>query len=301
MSKIIDMWAPVLPEKSTLAYIKEHFPLQMLGYLRIFHHQDVDENSIAKFIDGMGGGLELDKIVKMLDHAGIEKTLITGFDELTSAGKTFVPNHFVSMAYKNYPDKFIPFAGIDIFTGIKGVRELERLVKEENFQGLSLRPFMIGLPADDRRYYPYYTKCIELDIPVSIHASANWTEMRSSNLGHPQAFDNVACDLPELKLIMSHAGYPWVLESCLLARKHRNLYLELAAHRPKYLPQPGTGWEPLFRFGNSIIQDKILFGTGSFLLGRMPGDIVNEFKELPVKAEVMEQWLHLNARKVMNI
>ena len=81
---------------------------------------------------------------------------------------------------------------------------------------------------------------------------------------------------------MSHAGYPWVLEACLLAWKYPNVYLELAAHRPRYLAAPGTGWEPLLRFGQTTIQDKVLFGTGWFLLGRPPGQIVEEFRALPV-------------------
>jgi uncharacterized protein len=300
MNKIIDMWSPIIPTRGLLAFIEENFPLQMLGYLRVFHGKDVDESAIASFIGGMGGGLPLEKIIKILDMAGISQTLITGFNELTSAGRIFVPNNFIAESYREFPDRFIPFAGIDIFTGMRGVRELEQLVKEQGFKGLSLRPFMIGLPADDRRYYPFYTKCVELNIPVSIHASANWTEVRSSELGHPRAFDTVACDFPELKLIMSHAGYPWILEATQLARKHRNLYLELAAHRPKYLSLNGTGWEPLFRFGNSTIQDKVLFGTGSFLLGRSPVEIVEEFKALPVKPEILDKWLYGNALKLFS-
>jgi predicted TIM-barrel fold metal-dependent hydrolase len=94
---------------------------------------------------------------------------------------------------------------------------------------------MIGLRADDKRYYPFFEKCVKLDIPLSIRASANWTTTRVSDLGHPRHFDAVACDFPQLKLILSHAGYPWVLEACLLAWKHPNLYLELAAHRPQIL------------------------------------------------------------------
>src|SRR5438046_10458686 len=97
---------------------------------------------------------------------------------------------------------------------------------------------MIGLPADDRRYYPFYAKCVELGIPLSIHTSANWTSVAVNDLGHPRHLDPVARDFPELRIIMSHGGYPWVLEACLLAWKYENVYLELAAHRPKYLAEP---------------------------------------------------------------
>ena len=159
---------------------------------------------------------------------------------------------------------------------------------------------MIGLPADDRRYYPLYAKCVELNVPLSIHTSANWSIMSVNDLGHPRHIDTVATDFPELKIIMSHAGYPWVLEAVLLAWKYPNVYLELAAHRPKYFAMPGTGWEPLLRFGQSTIQDKVLYGSGWFLLGRPPAQLLEEFRALPIKPEVMEKWLWRNAQALLD-
>ena len=158
---------------------------------------------------------------------------------------------------------------------------------------------MTSLPADNRRYYPFYEKCIELGVPCSMHASANWTTCRPSDLGHPRHFDQVMCDLPELKLILSHAGYPWVLEACLLAWKHPNLYLELGAHRPRYFGVPGTGWEPSWQYGQTTIQDKILYGTGAFLIGRAPAELVGEMDALPIRDDVREKWMWNNEARLM--
>ena len=115
---------------------------------------------------------------------------------------------------------------------------------------------MIGRPATDSAYFPFYAVCVDLGIPLSIHTSANWTRTRPSDLGHPRHIDQIACEFPDLKILMSHAGYPWVLEACLTAWKHPNVYLELGAHRPKYFATPGAGWEPLLRFGQTTIRDK---------------------------------------------
>jgi len=109
----------------------------------------------------------------------------------------------------------------------------------------------------------------------------------------------VARDFPELRIIMSHGGYPWVLEACLLAWKYENVYLELAAHRPRYLAEPGTGWEPLLRFGQTTIAEKVLYGSGSFLLQRPLAALVAEFRALPVRPAVMERWLYGNARALL--
>jgi hypothetical protein len=136
---------------------------------------------------------------------------------------------------------------------------------------------------------------------VSIHTSANWSAERVNDLGHPRHIDQVARDFPELVVIMSHGGYPWVLEAVLLAWKYPHVYLELAAHRPKYLAAPGTGWEPLLRFGQTTIADKVLWGSGWFLLGRPPAELVAEMRALPIKPAVLEMWLYGNAARLFGL
>jgi predicted TIM-barrel fold metal-dependent hydrolase len=296
---IVDMWAPIVPVPEVMAHVVENFPDAMLGYLRVFWKQAPTQEAVRERLARITQPIEA--VIGALDAAGIARTLITGFDERTSAGKVFVPNALVAPLVERHPDRFIPFAGVDILQGMKALRELEHWVRERGFRGLSLRPFMIGLPADDRHYYPFYAKCVELGVPLSIHTSANWSADTTNDLGHPRHLDPVARDFPELTIILSHGGYPWVLEAVLLAWKYPNVYLELAAHRPKYLAEPGTGWEPLLRFGQSTIADKVLFGTGWFLLGRPPTEIVAEFRSLPIKPAVMQRWLGQNALTVLGV
>jgi uncharacterized protein len=295
-SPVVDMWAPIVPSREIVAHIVEHFPEPMLGYLRVFFKQEPTAATVRGF-----AALARDDaaILAELDAAHVVRSLVTGFDEASTAGTTFVTNEVVAAIAERHPDRFLPFAGADIMRGRSALRDVEYWVRERGFRGLSLRPFMIGLPASDRRYYPFYARCVELDVPVSMHASANWTTSRPSDLGHPRHFDAVACDFPDLKLILSHAGYPWVLEACLVAWKHPNVYLELAAHRPRYFTAPGAGWEPLLRYGQTTIRDKILYGSGSFLLGRPPAELVAELGELPIRAEVRERWLWRNAAALL--
>jgi uncharacterized protein len=295
----IDMWAPILPVPEVMRHVSEHFPAEMAGYLRVFYKREPRREEFSEAARGLE--MSEEAVLAALDRAGIEQTMITGFDEWSSVHETFIPNELVAGLAERHPGRFIPFAGVDLLKGMEAVRELEHLVRDRGFRGLSLRPFMIGLPADDRRYYPLYAKCVELGIPLSIHTSANWTTVSVNDLGHPRHVDPVAADFPELQIVMSHAGYPWVLEAVLLAWKYPNVYLELAAHRPKYLAAPGTGWEPLLRFGQTTIKEKVLFGTGWFLLGRPPGQILDEFRALPVSEDVLELWLHGNAERLLAV
>ena len=295
----IDMWAPIVPARDVMAYVGEHFPPPQLGYLRVFWKGEPSLDTFRTIARTVAPDDE--QILAGLDAAHITRALITGFDAASTGGTAFVTNAVVAAVAKRHPERFIPFAGADIMRGVDAVREVEHWVRAGGFRGLSLRPFMINLPPDDRHYYPFYEKCVELDVPVSVHASANWTTSRPSDLGHPRHLDQVACDFPALKLILSHAGYPWVLEACLLAWKHPNVYLELAAHRPKYFTAPGTGWEPLLRYGQTTIQDKVLYGSGAFLIGRPPAELLAEFRALPIRPAVMEKWLWRNAARLLKL
>jgi hypothetical protein len=50
------------------------------------------------------------------------------------------------------------------------------------------------------------------------------------------------------------------------------VYLELAAYRSCYFTAPGTGWEPLLRYGQTTIREKILYGPAPFCsVVRPPG------------------------------
>ena len=62
-------------------------------------------------------------------------------------------------------------AGITLETmieGMDGVRQLETAVKDFGFIGAHLYPHWFELPPNHAKYYPFYAKCIELDIPVQM-------------------------------------------------------------------------------------------------------------------------------------
>ena len=48
------------------------------------------------------------------------------------------------------------------------MRDLERAVKELGFIGAHTYPHWFELPPDHRRYYPFYAKCCELDVPIQM-------------------------------------------------------------------------------------------------------------------------------------
>jgi uncharacterized protein len=242
-----------------------------------------------------GGGdarpkTELSAYVESLDRVGIVRAVPYG-----------TTNDEVAALRREYPDRFIGLARISAFHGMRGVRELERRVREEKFQALGVSALVDGIPASDRRFYPLYTKAAELDIPVRIYSSMNYATDRPYDLGHPRHLDQVAIDFPELTIIGGLGGWPWVNEMVALVRRHPKLHLDTSAHRAKYLGSRGSGWEMLMQFGNTLIQDKVLVGLSAGLIGQPHETLIDEYLALPLKDSVKEKWLYRNAARVFGL
>jgi hypothetical protein len=119
--------------------------------------------------------VELSAYVDQLTRAGIVRAVPFG-----------VSNDEAAALLRDYPNRFLGLARISGLHGMRGVRELERRVREENFRALGVSALVDGIPASDRRYYPLYAKAVELDIPVRIYSSMNYATDRPYDLGHPR-------------------------------------------------------------------------------------------------------------------
>jgi hypothetical protein len=241
----------------------------------------------------------LPEFVRQLDAMGVEKAVIFNLDEQSASGLKGLPNDYYADIVRRYPDKFIGIAGIDPLKGMDAVREIRRAY-DLGLRGISLRPFMYGLPPSHAKFYPLYAACVDLDIPVWFHLSVNYSTL-SMEVERPIYVDIVAQDFPELKIIAGHAGWPWIPEMVAVAWRSPNIYLDIASYMPKYLGMPGTGWDALLHYGNSVLQDRILFGSTWLFMGMTIRQLADEVLHLPLKDQVKEKWLYGNAARLFQL
>ena len=234
--------------------------------------------------------VSLPQFVEQLDEAGIEWSLIdAGSHEKTAE------------IVAQFPDRFAGVAIADPRDGMKAVRELERAVKELGLKSFYATPFRFGIRASDKKFYPLYAKAVELDIPVFVYTTMTYRTDFPMDIGHPRYLDEVAMDFPELRIIAGLGGWPWVPDMIGVARRHQNVYISTAGHRPKYFAMPGSGWEMLMQFGNTLLQDRIVFASSWWTYAMPIGEVVREMKDLPLKDSVMEKWLYHNARRLFQL
>jgi predicted TIM-barrel fold metal-dependent hydrolase len=243
--------------------------------------------------------VSLPQFVQQLDDMGVEKAVIFNLDEETPSGFKGLENDYYAGIVRQYPDKFIGMAGIDPLKGMAAVREIRRSY-DLGLRGIGVRPFMFGIPPHHAKMYPLYATCVELDIPVWFHTGINYST-NAMEVERPVYFDIVAQDFPELKIIAGHGGWPWVPEMMAVVRRNANVYIDISSIEPRYLGMPGSGWETLMNLGNSILQDRILFGSTWLFMGRTIRELADGVMALPLKQTVKRKWLYENAAQLFGL
>jgi predicted TIM-barrel fold metal-dependent hydrolase len=247
---------------------------------------------------GLAAGVPHERMLRMMDEAGIERSLLiaTKTGRLGLPGSWHLPYELVAEAVRAHPDRFSALAGLDPYEGMSGVRALERAVRDMGFVGAHMYPHWFELAPDHAKWYPFYAKCVELDVPVQMQVGQSLVytpEQRLKSVGRPIALDAVACDFPELKLVGIHIGIPWTDEMIAMAWKHPNVYIGCDAHSPKYWPAS------FVQFINTYGQDKVLFGTDYPVL-----DFVRtreELEALGLREEAKRKLLRENARRLYKL
>ena len=153
---------------------------------------------------------------------------VTGVDGELSIEKA---NDYLAALVGKYPDKFIGFGSVNPrHRGVAAaVKELERLVVDLKLTGLKLYPALDYYSPDDPELaFPIYAKAQELGIPVTVHMGTCAACYSQYEYGRPFLLDVVGQKFPDLKILMAHAGIPWLDEGICLVARHPNFHIDLS-------------------------------------------------------------------------
>jgi predicted TIM-barrel fold metal-dependent hydrolase len=241
-----------------------------------------------------------EEFFSMLDSGGIDVSVLYTEKYAMRLGVKTATNDEVSAFVARRPDRLLGVAGIDPWED-DAANEVDRAVNELGLRGVIMSPFKQGLEPGSARMARVLGRCEALGVPVLFHTGINWFKEAAYDAGHPRFLDAAASAFPDLKIVALHAGWPWVNDMMMIAWKHPNVYLDISAHRPRHFTVPESGWGALLYYGNRMLSHKVLFASTWTLLGVPPADLVKEVQALPLKDEVLERWLGLNAARVFGL
>jgi predicted TIM-barrel fold metal-dependent hydrolase len=142
-------------------------------------------------------------------------------------------------------------------------------------------------PPTDAVYFPLYTKCCELDLPLCMNAGLPGPPI-PGEVQNPIHLDRVCVRFPELKLCMMHGADPWWDTAIRLMIKYANLRLMTSAWAPRHLPAS------LLHFMRTRGKTRIMFASDSPVLSITR--CIKEASELDLSPELLDNYLYGNAQ-----
>lgn len=143
-----------------------------------------------------------------------------------------------------------------------------------------------GIRHDDPRLEPLWALAEELDVPIAVHSGSgpagivyHGQPLHRERIGDPASFEEVLVRHPKMKLIIMHAGWPFLDDTVALLSAYPQVYVDLGAldwaePRPMmdhYLQQLLT-----YGFGK-----RILFGSDQMVWPEGTAQAIARFRTAP--------------------
>jgi predicted TIM-barrel fold metal-dependent hydrolase len=224
-------------------------------------------------------------VLEEMDRYGIAQAMIgVGWERSSSL-----------RGLEQHPDRFIGSWSVDPNRGMDGVRDLVKAYETLGIKAATAFPAGCNpqVPIDDKKFFPLYAKCIELDIPIFVTTGVPGPRVPMA-CQRTELLDEVCWFFPELKVIMRHGAEPWDELAVKLMLKWPNLYYSTSAFSPRYYPRS------IIDFANSRGADKVMY-AGYFPMGLSLERIFGELPNVPLKDDVWPKFLRENARRVLGL
>ncbi len=197
-------------------------------------------------------------------------------------------------------DVIIPFGSVDPARGAEGVRMARRLIDEHGVRGFKFHPSSQGFYPNDRAAYPLYEVIAAAGLPALFHTGQTGVGSGTRGGGgirlkysNPMYLDDVAVDFPDMPLILAHPSFPWQEEALAVALHKPQAYIDLSGWSPKYFPPL------LVQYANTLLKDKVLFGTDFPML--TPERWLADLEKTQIRDEVKPGLFKDNAARLLGL
>lgn len=155
-----------------------------------------------------------------------------------------------------YPERLIGFMSLHPYDA-HYLDEFERCRTDLGLKGLKLGANYQNFDPLEPRALVLYERAQKYGLPILFHQGTSPVREAPIRLAQPLLMDEIAIRYPDLKIIMAHMGHPWQVETCVVIRKHPNVYADLSGN----FYRPFSFWEQLVKANEWNVLSKILFAT----------------------------------------
>lgn len=254
---------------------------------------DIPDGEEWRVFEVLGNG-SIEETVEDMDESGVDRVFMDQLVQWSRDAKktlTLVSVEELAEMVDRSDGRIVPGVGYDPYDIPGSLERLERAVDDHDFKYVWFHPMTYGMRPTDEKCYPLYAKASELDVPVCFQTGQS-AEPLPSEPGHPMYADEIPMDFPDLDIVLTHTGWPWTEEWCSMLWRHPNVYGNIGAYYPSFLPDDQVEF-----IDSSRIRDKVMWATNGLGFERCK----QEFLDLPIRDETKRAVLRENALEVFDI
>lgn len=231
-----------------------------------FYDRDPDLRRAATEVFGFPDPAQpISTFLAAMDEAGIDRAVVLPIDCTSTHGCRVYSNELIAEIAATQP-RLIGFGSVDPNLPAAAA-EVDRAISGLGLKGLKLDPALQGFDIDDESTaYPVYARAEALGVPIVMHCGLSWAPAGRSSRAHPLRLEPVVHDFPGLRVVIAHAGFPWVDDALMLALKYPGVYLDTAVI---YSGRPSDSLRKVLaeRVGLDVVRrslhSKIVFGSNT--------------------------------------
>lgn len=243
---------------------------------------------------------DVDILFQEMDSAGVKYGVAMGRASSGAGNLGGVSNQEIVQLLEKYPKRFLGFLGVDMEAIPESLAEIRELAHARGVKGISIEPGSGKVPrwSNDKSLDPVYELALELKLPVSISLSGLLSALAGHEItwSRPTSIQMVAQRYKDLKIIVSHAAWPYADEMVVVALACPNIYVS----PDLYASTAGMICADSYVKGaNLFLEDRTLFGTAYPV--RDIQDSVRDFLDLGWRKDIVHKVLYTNAAKLLNV
>ncbi|WP_165424250.1 amidohydrolase family protein [Pseudoxanthomonas winnipegensis] len=156
-----------------------------------------------------------------------------------------------------------------------------------------------GIAHDDPRLEPLWALAEELDVPIAVHSGAGpagivyrGQPLHRERLGNPSSFEEVLVRHPRMKLIILHAGWPFLDDTVALLHAYPQVYVDLGAidwAEPRPFMDHYLEQLMIYGFGK-----RVLFGSDQMVWPEATAQAIARFRTAPYLSDAQRRDIFFN-------
>lgn len=205
-------------------------------------------------------------LVASLEKNGIQKAMVLADDP------TFCTTEYVIKATAPYKGALYAIGMLSVVGRRPSLRQFEKWLRTDQVYGAKFYPGYEHFYPGSRRFMtlfrPYLKLLQRYNRPAMFHSGDLLRDETTTGArlkyAHPLWIDDLAVEMPYLKIVICHMGYPWVIDAAEVCYKNPNVWTDLSGFvYGKTTPDDYFKFQKFLGRFREVCPDpkKLIFGT----------------------------------------